>query len=74
MAKRFKDVAPFFVMSNPGGRIVYVKSGDYFRSQGGLRETWGKAWAPIEAKSIDDARIIGERMIKEGSLPVKARH
>lgn len=33
-----------------------VKEGDFFREQGGLIKEWGRAWEPITATSIGDAR------------------
>lgn len=35
---------------------VFVKELNFFKSQGGFREKWGKAWFPIVANSIEDAR------------------
>ena len=36
---------------------VYVKEGNFFRSQGGLNEEWGASWVGIDAGSINDARL-----------------
>ncbi len=36
---------------------TFVKEYDFFVSQGGLKEKWGKAWKIIEAKDLDDARV-----------------
>lgn len=38
---------------------VGTKDGQFFEEQGGLREPWGKAWEPIEATSLYDARNQG---------------
>ena len=46
---------------------VYVKEGEFFRSQGGLTEDWGKAWKAIDAESVDDARRKGHASV--GSNP-----
>lgn len=35
---------------------VFVKEGEFFEEQGGLKEQWGKAWEPIDADSLYDAR------------------
>lgn len=37
---------------------TFVKDYDYFVSQGGLKQSWGKHWKIIEAKDLDDARVI----------------
>lgn len=36
---------------------VYVKSGDFFREQGGLESEWGNHWVGIFADSLNDARL-----------------
>jgi hypothetical protein len=41
---------------------VYVKESDFFKSQGGLEEDWGKNWQQVYADSIEHARTIGKRM------------
>lgn len=41
---------------------VYVKEGEFFKSQGGLEEEWGMRWVPIMAESIEAAREIGVKM------------
>lgn len=41
------------------GNTVYVKDAEYFESQGGLKEKWGRNWIEIEADSIADARKKG---------------
>lgn len=46
----------FMVNVNPGGAI-FVKGYDFFVSQGGLTASWGKGWAPVEARSIAQARL-----------------
>lgn len=38
---------------------VFVKELEFFRSQGGFREDWGRNWVPIIANSIEDARKKG---------------
>jgi hypothetical protein len=39
---------------------VYVKEGDFFESQGGLKEDWGKDWQCVYADGIEHARLLGE--------------
>lgn len=50
----------FAVLVKPFG--VYVKEWEFFVKQGGLNDGWGKAWRPIKATSIEDARSRGERL------------
>jgi len=46
----------FFILIEPWA--VYVKEAEFFKSQGGLIEEWGKRWVEVEAESIEDARHI----------------
>ena len=60
-----KENAPYYVLirvfQNPFDEekkaTVYVKEGNFFRQQGGLKEEWGKNWIGIEATSLSDARF-----------------
>lgn len=38
----------------------FVKEYDFFVSQGGLTEEWGRAWTIVEAEDIYAARVIAE--------------
>ena len=49
----------YMVLCNAHSGSVFVKALDFFRSQGGFREAWGKNWVPIVATSIEDAREKG---------------
>lgn len=51
----------YMVQVNCAGS-VFVKELDFFRTQGGFREGWGRAWVPIVAESIEDARELGCRL------------
>ena len=44
------------------GATVFVKEAEFFRSQGGLTEDWGRAWRPITARSIGEARRKGAKL------------
>lgn len=48
----------YYILTRPWG--VYVKEGNFFESQGGLKEEWGQQWTPVQADSIEHARSIGE--------------
>lgn len=59
-----RETAPYFVsirtFQHPFQEkkaTVYVKEGDFFRSQGGLIEAWGAHWIGIDAASLNDARL-----------------
>jgi hypothetical protein len=49
----------YMVNVNEFSGSVFVKTLEFFRSQGGFRETWGLNWRPIVATSIEDARKRG---------------
>ena len=50
----------YYLLINEAG--VYVKDGEFFRSQGGLRDDWGKAWERVGAASLYDARNQGIKL------------
>lgn len=52
----------YYVHKNAGD-FIFVKEGEFFKEQGGLREPWGKAWIPVKASSIEDARQIGAKLL-----------
>jgi hypothetical protein len=59
-----RETAPFYIIvrtfQHPFEEkqaTVYVKEGDFFRSQSGLDAEWGRHWTPIEASSLNDARL-----------------
>lgn len=47
----------FAVLVNSGG-ATFVKDYDYFISQGGDTEIWGKHWKIVEAESYEAARVL----------------
>lgn len=47
-------VRSYYVMYN--GASWFVKEAEFFESQGGLKEDWGKNWKVIYATSIEHAR------------------
>lgn len=47
------------------GHSWFVKEEDFFIIQGGLEESWGKAWRLICADSIEDARSRALKYAKE---------
>jgi len=48
----------FYILIEPWA--VYVKEAEFFKSQGGPTEEWGKRWELVEAKSIENARQKGK--------------
>lgn len=57
------DRPTHYVLVNPAG--VYTKDAAFFESQGGLRDTWGKAWEPVTASSLYEARKHGIKLRRE---------
>lgn len=49
----------YMVLVDLSSGCVFVKAIDFFRSQGGFVQHWGRRWVPIVADSIDDARKKG---------------
>src|SRR5271154_2846027 len=49
----------YMVNVNAFSGCVFVKTYEFFRSQGGFVEEWGKNWVPLMATSIEDAREMG---------------
>jgi len=47
----------YYILIEPWA--VYVKEGEFFKSQGGLEKDWGKYWIPVQADGIEHARSIG---------------
>lgn len=50
-----KALSIYYILDK-NGTPPHVKEGEFFKSNGGLTEAWGKPWVPIEAGSIADAR------------------
>jgi hypothetical protein len=46
----------YMILVDQVSGCVFVKELEFFRSQGGLKQDWGKNWKPILADSIEDAR------------------
>lgn len=53
----------FYVHFN--GAAWFVKTEQLFEVQGGLTSEWGRAWYPLEAASIEDARFKAEREFRQ---------
>ncbi len=49
----------YMVLVSQTSGCVFVKELDFFRSQGGFTQDWGKNWIPIVATSIEEAREHG---------------
>lgn len=49
----------YMVMCNRASGSVFVKEKDFFISQGGDTQEWGKTWKEVEADSIEHARELG---------------
>lgn len=57
-----RDTAPYYVLPRNHGSS-FVKEGDFFRSQGGLKDDWGTNWIPVRAESIETARRLADAMV-----------
>ncbi len=57
----------FYVHYN--GASWFVKEAEFFSSQKGHEEEWGKAWTPIRAQSIAEVRTLCEQMGKSAWGP-----
>ena len=57
----------YYIHQNCSG-IIFVKTEAFFIEQSGLSQKWGRCWQKIEAKSIEDARKKGERLLKSIKL------
>ncbi len=53
-------MSQYYVHHN--GAAWFVKTADFFKQQGGLSAPWGKAWRPLEARSIEHARKLAPLM------------
>lgn len=67
------DKPTHYILSN--GAAIFVKTAEFFAAQGGLTEDWGRAWRPVVAGNIEDARALGDLMFPEtltGARPLSA--
>lgn len=51
----------YMINVNDFSGSVFVKTYEFFKSQGGFREEWGTHWKPVVATSIEHARFLGCR-------------
>jgi hypothetical protein len=61
-------VATHYVSRNAGA--VFVKTADFFHQQGGLSQEWGRAWRPVQAASIGEARRKGAALFDMTLSPI----
>ena len=50
-----RGTATHFAHCNSGDAL-FIKEANFFRSQGGFTDDWGRNWIPVVAASIGDAR------------------
>lgn len=48
---------PRYMVLVPASGSPFVKEREFFEEQGGFRNDWGKNWRPLDAESIEDARV-----------------
>lgn len=65
------DDATHFVLCN-SGNALFVKEAEFFKSQGGLIQPWGKSWRPVIATSIGDARRQAAQIFNVPLSPIHA--
>jgi len=56
----------YYIHKN-SGNAIFVKEESFFIQQGGLTAKWGRAWRKVQADSIEHAREIGARLLKDNS-------
>lgn len=54
-------MSDYYVTQNSSNSVM-VKEGEFFASQGGLAEDWGKHWTKVDATSIGAARRKGAEL------------
>jgi NTP pyrophosphatase (non-canonical NTP hydrolase) len=59
ITKNFTPLFQYMVHANRASGAVFVKEKEFFISQGGDKESWGKEWTEVSATSIEHAREIG---------------
>lgn len=55
----------YMVVSVPASGCVFVKEKEFFISQGGDVQPWGKHWVEVEADSIEHAREQGCKLFPD---------
>lgn len=65
--KAVRDAPSCLYYVHWNGASWYVKEGAFFRAQGGLTKPWGKAWRPLHAESIEDARKLAAKLYPDGT-------
>ena len=53
----------YYYVLKTWANAVFVKEAEFFKSQGGLKDEWGKNWKRIKATSIEDARRIAQETL-----------
>jgi hypothetical protein len=56
-------VTTYAVLCVESSGSVFVKDFDFFVSQGGLRDAWGKRWRFIAARDVEHARRVGCKIL-----------
>jgi hypothetical protein len=49
----------YMVNVNTLSGSVFVKELEFFRSQGGFEDDWGRHWSPVVAEGLEHARELG---------------
>jgi hypothetical protein len=60
-------MAKFAILVSKVSGHTFVKDYDFFVSQGGTRDEWGKNWEIVEAPTLEAARVIAIK--RPGAVP-----
>ncbi len=51
----------YMVLVGTNNGVVFVKERDFFVSQGGDKQAWGRNWKEVQAESIEHARELAKK-------------
>lgn len=56
------EITHYVLQSSAMPKSYFVKEAAFFVEQGGLRDSWGARWQPVNAQSIEQAREIAAKL------------
>lgn len=63
-----KDI--YMVICDGMSDVVFAKTLELFRNQGGFELSWGKNWKPVIASNIEEARQEGAKLHWGNNAPL----
>lgn len=51
----------YYMVHVNSGNAAFVKDYQFFKEQGGFKQSWGRGWRRVRAKSLEDARSKAHR-------------